>query len=146
MWLLIVFFFVCCLYASNSFRSVFLCVLVSVYKLELVHIRMCEPRAVMLGLLLAFFQSSRPILRQGKWEAFVKEALGVFSVLASLFLRYTTRLPNLLMNNRNSLEQVKFFKEEKVWRHLMYSSHDNLSVFPLLWQCVYMCVLHPLLF
>lgn len=44
--------------------------------------------------------------------------------------------------------QSKFavFIEERVWRHLMYSSHDILSFFPLLWQCVYKCVLRSLLF
>lgn len=66
---------------------------------------------------------------------------GSLLVAASLFLRYTTRLPNLLMNNTNSAEQVCFYMQEGVWRHLMYSSHDNLSVFHFFDSvCVFMCV------
>lgn len=71
---------------------------------------------------------------------------GSLLVAASLFLRYTTRLPNLLMNNTNSAEQVCFYMQEGVWRHLMYSSHDNLSVFHFfdsVYVCIYVCAAHP---
>ena len=63
----------------------------------------------MLGLPVAFSSPLDQLSIRERWEAFVKEALGLFLVLASLFLRYTTRLPNLLMNNTSSTEQVLVF-------------------------------------
>lgn len=111
-------FFFFCLYALRSFRSVFLCVCVCLLihtNLNL-HIYVCVIREQLcLICFSALFQSSRPVLHQGRREAFVKEALGLFLILASLFLRYTTRLPNLLMNNTNSAEQVcSFYRRESV--------------------------------
>lgn len=113
-WLLIVFVVVFgFFYALSSFRSVFfvcVCVYVrlGVLQLELVHI--CEnQRQICLVCRLPFSSPVDQSSIRERWEASVKEALGVFLVLASLFLRYTTRLPNLLMNNTSSTEQVWVF-------------------------------------
>lgn len=113
-WLLIVFVVVFgFFYALSSFRSVFfvcVCVYVrlGVLQLELVHI--CEnQRQICLVCRLPFSSPVDQSSIRERWEASVKEALGVFLVLASLFLRYTTSLPNLLMNNTSSTEQVWVF-------------------------------------
>lgn len=111
-WLLIVFVVVFgFFYALSSFRSVFfVCVRarLGVLQLELVHI--CEnQRQICLVCRLPFSSPVDQSSIRERWEASVKEALGVFLVLASLFLRYTTRLPNLLMNNTSSTEQVWVF-------------------------------------
>lgn len=92
---------------------------------------MCEPRAVMLGLLHAF---SSPVGQfcAGEDGRLLWRKLWEFSCPCQLFLRYTSRLRNSLMNNTSSTEQVCFCMERKcVWRHMMYSSHDTVSGFHL---------------
>lgn len=109
---------ICCCFwfflRIEQFQISVFCVCVCVYvrlgvlQLELVHI--CEnQRQICLVCRLPFSSPVDQSSIRERWEAFVKEALGVFLVLASLFLRYTTRLPNLLMNNTSSTEQVWVF-------------------------------------
>ena len=154
---------VCCcfvfFYALSSFRSVFLCVCVcvcvflGVHQLELVHI--CEnQRQICLACRLPFSSPVDQSSIRERWEAFVKEALGVFLVLASLFLRYTTRLPNLLMNNTSSTEQVLVFHRRGSvkaldvflpWRFECFSSSLTVCVCVCVCVCVYVST-RPFLF
>ena len=72
---------------------------------------MCELREVMLGLLLAF---SSPVDQSSIREdgrLFVKEALGVFLSRPVCFPDTQPELPNMLMNNTSSTEQVCFCME-----------------------------------
>lgn len=68
----------CCLHTLSSFRWVFLCVHVDVHTLELVCTVYVWTESSYAWFASCLFQSSRPILHLGRWEAFVKEALGVF--------------------------------------------------------------------
>lgn len=78
-WLLIVFVVVFgFFYALSSFRSeFFVCVPGCAPTWTCTH--MWEPKADMLGLPLAFFQSSRPIVHQGKMGGFCEGSSGSFS-------------------------------------------------------------------
>lgn len=114
--LLLDFFFFVCTHWGVSDQCFCVCVCLLIHTNLNLHIYVCVIREQLcLICFSALFQSSRPVLHQGRQEAFVKEALGLFLILASLFLRYTTRLPNLLMNNTNSAEQVcSFYRRESV--------------------------------
>lgn len=99
------------------------------------------------------FQSSRPIFHQGRREGFGERSSGNLLVPASLFLRYTTRLPNLLMNNTSSAAQVCFYMEEYVCVYVcegtwcippmtIWVFSTSLTVSVCMCVCVFMCVQH----
>lgn len=84
------------------------------------------------------FQSSRPVLHLGGWDAACEGSSGSFLLLDSLFRRCTPRPPNLLMNKTSGAVEVCFSVEADVCKHLMYSSQDNWRVPHYLTVC--MCV------
>lgn len=99
------------------------------------------------------FQSSRPIFHQGRREGFGERSSGNLLVPASLFLRYTTRLPNLLMNNTSSAAQVCFYMEEYVCVYVcegtwcippmtIWVFSTSLTASVCMCVCVFMCVQH----
>lgn len=134
----------CCLHTLSSFRWVFLCVHVDVHTLELVCTVYVWTESSYAWFASCLFQSSRPILHLGRWEAFVKEALGVFLSRPVCFSDTQPGYLTCWWITQTVQSKFVFVRKRVLWRHLMYSSHDNLSVFHLFDSvCVYVCAVHP---
>lgn len=127
----------CSLHPLSSFKSVIFARHVGVHKLAHIDVWTESSSAWFASCL---FQSSRPVLHLGGGgEAFVMEALGVF---LSRPVCFSDTQPSYLtcwwITQAVQSKFVFLYRERNVSEGTWcIPPHDNLSIFPLLWQCAW---------